>query len=181
MPDDRFRLSDARPDDAPALAALKLAAFRETFLDGFKIPYPPADLAVFEEASYGLATVRGELADTAHHSWVAADAAGAFVAYAHVGPCKLPHGEVAPGDPELYQLYLRNAVQGAGLGTRLLDAALDWLGQGGRPIWLGVWSGNARAQKVYAGRGFTVVGEYRFKVGTWFDEELIMRRDPPRV
>ena len=36
----------ALSSDVAALSALKLAAFRETFLDGFAIPYPPADLAL---------------------------------------------------------------------------------------------------------------------------------------
>ena len=35
----------AGPSDGAALSALKLAAFRETFLDGFAIPYPPATVA----------------------------------------------------------------------------------------------------------------------------------------
>ena len=32
----------AHPRDTAALARLKLATFRETFIDGFAIPYPPA-------------------------------------------------------------------------------------------------------------------------------------------
>ena len=47
----------AHPRDTAALARLKLATFRETFIDGFAIPYPPDELALFEEASYAPATV----------------------------------------------------------------------------------------------------------------------------
>jgi ribosomal protein S18 acetylase RimI-like enzyme len=65
-------------------------------------------------------------------------------------------------------------AQGLGAGRALLDAALEWLG--GRRIWLGVWSGNGRAQRVYEKRGFVKVGEYRFRVGETLDEELIFRR-----
>jgi ribosomal protein S18 acetylase RimI-like enzyme len=171
-------LRDSRLEDAAELAALKLACFRETFLDGFAIPYPPTDLAIFEEESYGLARIAAELADPGHRSWVVEDGAGALVAYAHIGPCKLPHEAVREGDIELYQLYLRNAVQGAGLGKRMLDVALAAMEATGTAQWLGVWSGNARAQHVYAGRGFAVVGGYQFPVGEWRDEEIIMRRPP---
>ena len=63
------------------------------------------------------------------------------------------------------------------LGGRLLAQALDHLtATRPGPIWLGVWSGNLRAQAIYAACGFVKVGEYRFPVGTWRDEELILRR-----
>lgn len=174
---DTYTIRDARPDDAAPLAALKLACFRETFgPTGYAIPYPEADLAVFEANAYGEPTVARELADPTHRTWVAEDTSGALVAYCHVGPGKLPHPDFREGDGELYQLYLRGSAQGAGLGKRLLDLGLDHLAAAGRPIWIGVWQGNLKAQHVYAGRGFAVVGEYQFKVGDWLDDEFIMRQ-----
>lgn len=166
----------AVPDDAAALARLKRDTFRETFVDsGFAIPYPPADLARFEAAAYAPDAVACELKDTARAQWIAF-VDGAMVAYAHVAPCKLPHGDVRPGDGELCQLYVRDAAQGLGLGRRLLNVALDHLAATRPgPIWLGVWSGNARAQAIYAARGFTRVGAYRFAVGDWLDDEYIYR------
>ena len=175
---DSPRIRDALPDDAAPLSRLKLACFRETFLEDFAIPYPPADLAIFEAQCYAPGPVAAELAAPSHRSWVIEGDRGALLGYAHVGPCKLPHPEVKPGDRELYQLYLRRSAQGGGLGRRLLDHALAFLDAQGGPIWLGVWSGNARAQAVYARRGFAVVGEYQFRVGNWRDDERIMRRDP---
>ncbi|MDE2405739.1 MAG: GNAT family N-acetyltransferase [Sphingomonadales bacterium] len=169
----------ATPADAPALAALKLATFRTTFLEEFAIPYPPADLAVFERESYGLAKVEAELADPAHRTWVVDGEDGRLDAYVHLGPCKLPHPELVAGEPELYQLYLRREVQGRGLGKALLDLALGHLGNA-RRVWIGVWSGNERAQHVYGARGFVPVGTYEFPVGTWRDAEVIMRREAAR-
>lgn len=167
----------ALPEDAEALARLKLITFRQTFLEeGFAIPYPPADLAIFEAEAYSADAVRGELADGARRTWVA-DRDGELLGYAQVGPCKLPHVEVAPDDGELYQLYVLREAQGLRLGAGLLAAALDHLAETRPgPVWLGVWSGNDKAQAVYAARGFEKVGEYRFKVGSWYDEEYIMRR-----
>lgn len=173
-----MKLRRARAEDAPALAALKLATFRETFLEEFGIAYPPADLAVFEAETYGPEQVAAELADLAHATWVVEDEAGALAGYAHVGPCKLPHPEASADQSELYQLYVRRAAQGCGAGRLLMDAALDWLAQARPgPVWLGVWSGNARAQAVYAARGFRKVGEYDFAVGNWRDHEFILRLD----
>jgi ribosomal protein S18 acetylase RimI-like enzyme len=184
MPAATLSIREALPADAAALAELKLATFRETFLDGFGVPYPPQDLAIFEADTYGLARVSAELADPAHRSWVVEEAEGArLLAYAHVGPCKLPHPDLVAGEMELYQFYLRGEVQGAGLGKALLEQALGFMAQpngerGGGRIWIGVWSGNERALALYRARGFEIVGEYQFAVGAWLDDELILRRDP---
>lgn len=171
-------IRSARPNDAAALSALKLAAFRETFLDGFAIPYPPADLALFEVAAYGRDTVERELADPSHATWVAQADDERLLAYAHVGPCKLPHPEASAAQGEIYQLYALRAAQGMGIGRALMDVALNWLAATmGGPVWLGVWSGNDRAQAVYAKRGFVKVGDYGFRVGDWTDAEYIFRRE----
>ncbi len=162
--------------DAPALSVLKRDTFRETFLEDFAIPYPAADLVVFEAAAYGVDAVDRELTDPEHRTWVVARD-GALVGYAHVCPCKLPHPDVRPGSGELSQLYLRRGAQGLGLGRALLDLALDHLvATRPGPIWIGVWSGNVRAQNVYIARGFERVGEYDFPVGSWMDHEFILRR-----
>ena len=172
----------ALPADTPALAALKLTCFRETFLgEGFDIPYPPADLTRFEAESYGEARVATELADPGHATWVA-EAEGAegraLVAYAHAGPCKLPHPQADTRQGELYQIYIRRSHQRYGLGRRLMALAFDWLAASyPGPIWLGVWSGNEPAQRFYAGLGFRKVGDYHFMVGDHADAEFIFRRD----
>lgn len=170
-------LRPARQADAEPLAALKRETFRETFVDGgFAIPYPPADLARFEAANYSSKRVAAELADPEKMSWVA-ESNGRLLGYAHVGPTKLPHPDARPDDGELYQLYVRNEAQGLKLGARLLAVALDYLAETRPgPAWLGVWSGNLRAQAIYAATGFEKVGEYDFPVGDWLDREFIYRR-----
>lgn len=167
----------AHPRDTAALARLKLATFRETFVDAFAIPYPPDELALFEEASYSPATVAAELADPRRRSWIAEEG-GTMLGYAQAGACKLPHPEVRPGAGELYQLYLSNQAQGKGLGRGLLATALAHLGEAHPgPVWLGVWSGNRLAQAFYMAHGFAKAGEYRFPVGRhWEDEEFIFRK-----
>ena len=178
MPDDQtVTVRRARPDDAAALAALKLATFRETFLEGFAIPYPPEDLARFEAETYSEARILAEIEDMSHASWVCEAADGALLAYAHAGPAKLPHPDVMPDHGELYQIYVRRAAQGMRLGPRLLEAALGWIEtRFAGPQWLGVWSGNERAQAFYTAVGFRKVGDYHFMVGDHRDDEFIFRR-----
>ena len=175
MPD--VILRRARADEAAAVAALKRDTFRETFLsEGFGIPYPPEDLAAFEAQSCSTEAVFAQLLDPEKATWVAAQDR-ALLGYAGVGPCRLPHPEVLPEHGELYQLYVRRGAQGLGLGGGLLNLALGHLATvRPGPVWLGVWSGNTRAQAVYAARGFLKVGEYPFPVGAWRDDEWIMRR-----
>lgn len=163
--------------DIAALARLKLATFRETFVAGFAIPYPAEVLAAFEEQSYAPAVVAAELADAERASWIAEEG-GRMLGYAQVGRCKLPHPEVRRGAGELYQLYILREAQGGGLGRLLLKPALAHLARAHPgPVWLGVWSGNGVAQAFYARHGFAKVGEYRYPVGCdWFDDEFIFRR-----
>lgn len=168
----------AGPEDAPALAALKLETFRATFLEeGFAIPYPPADLAIFERESYSLATVAAELDHPGMTTWVAAHD-GRLLGYAKVAGCKLPHPDARPEQGELCQLYVRKDAQGLGLGKKLMDTALAHLAtHRPGPVWLGVWSGNKKAQHFYQAYGFRKVGDYAFPVGAWRDAEYIYRRD----
>ena len=170
-------IREARHADVDALADLKLATFRATFIEGFKIPYPPVDLALFEEDSYAPVHVAEDIADASKQHWVA-DAGGELIGYAQCGPCKMPHPEIHAGSGELYQVYVNSSAHGLGLGSKLLDTAFRWLRiRHPGPQWLGVWSGNLKAQAIYQARGFTKVGDYEFPVGDWRDHEFIYRRD----
>jgi GNAT superfamily N-acetyltransferase len=162
----------AGPADAEALAAVGAAAFSEAFAH----LYPPEDLAAFLAEAYGVARARADLGHPAKAAWLV-EADGRAVGHALAGPCKLPHPEVTPACGELDRLYLLGAWQAGGVGSRLLAEALAWLEKDGpRRIWIGVWSQNHAAQRLYARHGFEVVGTYEFIVGESRDHELIMRR-----
>ena len=59
----------------------------------------------------------------------------------------------------------------------LMQASLDFLNRLQRPLWIGVWSENLGAQKLYGRHGFVKAGEYEFHVGKTRDREFILRRD----
>ena len=170
-------LRPATPADAEALARLGERTFVETFVDGgFRMNYPPDDLAKFLAETYSTEAYASFLNDPEVGAWVAEDASG-LIAYATAGPNHLPHPEARPQDGELYRLYVSGQAQGLGLGRRLLEMALEWLKEKHPgPLWIGVWSGNLKAQKLYAHYGFQKAGEYEFPVGRTRDREFILRR-----
>jgi ribosomal protein S18 acetylase RimI-like enzyme len=159
----------ARSEHAAELAQLARDTFAETFTH-----YPPEHLAVFL-AEYTPAFFADVIADPKERVWIA-KRDGRIVGYAHAGVCKLPHGEVTAACGELKRLYVRRGFQGSGLGRALLSEALAWLSAPGRKLWVGVFSENDGAQRLYAGQGFRKVGEYAFIVGGTHDREFILRR-----
>jgi ribosomal protein S18 acetylase RimI-like enzyme len=166
----RAVVSTAAPADAAEIAELGRITFAETFTH-----YAPKDLAAFLEAKYQPDIFRALIEDPAEVTFKAV-VGGRIVGYAQAGACGLPHPEVTPGCGELKRLYVKSGLQGAGIGNALLDAALGWLEKPGRRLWIGVFSENLGAQKLYARRGFVRVGEYKFVVGHALDEEFILRR-----
>ncbi len=176
MPANDAVLRTAQPEDADALASLGRQTFIDTFVDGFGIPYPPDDLERYLAASFSIATTRKRLLDPSEAWWVA-EQRDAIVGFATAGPNTLPHPEARPTHAELRRLYIARSAQGLGLGTRLLETALAWMEtHTDGPLWIGVWSGNVKAQKLYAAYGFAKAGEYKYPVGSWFDDEHILRR-----
>jgi diamine N-acetyltransferase len=162
--------------DAEALGVLGRQTFIDTFVDGFAIPYPADDLAAFLDASFSTEATRSKLGEPGAAWWVA-ERDGELLAFANTGPNTLPHPDAKPSHSELRRLYVAKGAQGLGLGTRLLAVALDWMEtHTDGPLWIGVWSGNLKAQKLYAAYGFEKAGEYQYPVESWRDDEYILRR-----
>ena len=172
MTKDMFTTRRATPADAVLLSALA----RQTFTETFGHLYAPVDLQTFLDETYAPSEIAELLSNPQLACWLAYDRDVA-VGHALAGPCSLPHHDVRPEDGELKRLYLVATAHNRGWGGLLLDAALAWLERDGpRTLWLGVYSENLGAQRLYARRGFEVAGEYLFAVGNARDRELIMRR-----
>ena len=164
-------LRRARADDAEMLTDLGRATFAETF--GYR--YEPEDLGAFLTTEHTAAKYAAWAVDDDWGLWIA-ERDGEVLGYALAGPCGLPHDEVTPECGELKRIYLVREAQGAGAGSLLLHASLDWLTKPGRQLWIGVWSENHGAQRLYARHGFEQVGTYDFMVGACRDHEFILRR-----
>jgi ribosomal protein S18 acetylase RimI-like enzyme len=158
--------------DAPALSKIAAATFVETF--GHL--YPPEDLHAYLTKAYALESSHKLLTDPAMGVWFAMidnEPAGFIV----VGRCKLPVENLEAAAGEIQQLYVYAKHHNLRIGSRLMDVALDWLGAIGRdPLYVGVWSENYGAQRLYGRYGFVKCGEYGFPVGKTIDREFILKR-----
>jgi diamine N-acetyltransferase len=164
-------LRRATPADVEALSLIG----KETFTETFGHLYPPEDLEAYLPPAYGVERMARDLANPDKAAWLFEEN-GRPIGYAQAGPCDLPHPEVTPACGELKRIYLRKSHQGTGAGSRLLHEVLGWLDRPGRRLWIGVWSENHGAQRLYARHGFKQVGEYEFPVGKIRDRELILAR-----
>jgi ribosomal protein S18 acetylase RimI-like enzyme len=172
-----FSIRRATPADAERLGALSTKLFVDTFVHGFGIAYPQADIDFFIDESHSPHAYAAILADPEKATWIAEGSDGAPAGYLVCGRhCHLPVAGVQPEDGQLRRLYVTPATQGAGLADRLMAIALDWLEAARRPIWLGVWSGNGRAQRFYVRHGFKKIAEFDDPIGQTIDLEFAMRR-----
>ena len=159
----------AGTDDAAALATLGAA----TFVDTFGHLYHPDDLALFLKSHTAEAWTK-ELDDQAFAVRVA-EADGALVGYAKLGPPHLPfepRGQAA----ELRQLYVVEAAKGGGIAATLMAWVIDRArDRRADHLYLSVFTENHRARRFYAKYGFEEEGRYAFMVGNHADEDIVMR------
>lgn len=158
--------------DAAALAELGNVTFTETF--GHL--YTPENLASHLRRVHSEAAHSAMLRDPDTCVWLAEDEGGRAVGYAVACRCRLPVENLEPGAGELKQIYVRASHQKHRLGSKLMEVALEWLEQRYSPLYVGVWTGNPGAQRLYSRYGFEQAGEYAFQVGEHFDRDFIFRR-----
>lgn len=160
--------------DAAALARLGAATFIETF----GAMYQAKDLATFLADSRSEEVYAKLLRDPQVHVRLAfLNGKPEPIGYLVVGPCKLPVANVEPTAGEVRELYVLAEYQKHKLGTLLMVEGLQWLeSQRRTPLYVGVYSENLGAQRLYARFGFNRVGEYDFPVGEHIDREFILKR-----
>jgi ribosomal protein S18 acetylase RimI-like enzyme len=161
----------AIPADIDALADLG----RRSFIAKFGALYSTADLEAFLADAHSPDNVARELADPGMAVAVI-EADGAIAAF-----CKIVYASTLPRhsdatDPfELKQLYTDPAMLGRGLGTRLMDWALDRARSvGADELQLSVYADNPQAQRFYARYGLVKIADITFRVGNHVDPEIMM-------
>lgn len=151
---------DARPDDAPAIARVAHASWRDTYRDIFDAAFIDEFLATHYTVD-GLAASAEQAAVRDDREFLVAERDGEIVAYAHYG--------VGDRGPQLWRIYADPAHYGTGAGSALLDALESRLAVDG--YILDVHSRNERGRAFYDRRGFVIVGG-----GETVDCDLTLRR-----
>jgi len=137
----------ATRDDAEAIAAIEVRAFRHAYADILD-PHYLAELDADARAEEWRTTLRA-----ADRLVFVAELDGRVVGYASVRP-----------DGDLRMLYVDPFAQGAGVGTQLLEAAER---AGARE--LDVFEANGHGRGFYEARGWRLAGE----AGAWLDRPLV--------
>lgn len=130
-----------RPDDVPALAAVHVQAWRETY-PGILSDELLANLRVEDHERLWTTILTGEWASGVVVGLLDDVVSGFAFAY----PSPEPD---APRDLELNMIYALERAKGTGLGQAMLDAAI-----GERPALVWVAINNPRARGFYARNGF---------------------------
>lgn len=169
----RWALRRAVEADAAALSLVASATFLEAFagvLDG-------NDIVAHCAANSSAAKFAGWIDDPESVVVLAeAEKGAAPLGYTVLTTPDLP---VRPqdGDIELKRIYALSPTHGGGLGPALMDRAIkETRTLGKRRMLLGVYGGNARAQRFYVKQGFEVIGTRRFLVGATWHDDLVFAR-----
>ena len=162
-------------EDLTQIVQISRYTFTETFVGDFSRPYTKDDLRKYYSKHHSLKTYLDYFNDRNHALYVLL-VQGEIEGYSLVGPCHLPHKDVTKSCGELKKIYIKKEKQGFGYGKGLLEQSFQYLEMNFQQQWIGVWSGNLRAQKIYRSYGFEKVGEYIYPVGEVLDEEFILKK-----
>lgn len=159
--------------DIPALSRLGI----DSFVAKFGALYSPENLATFLDEVHSPAALAAELADpTRLYRLAVRD--GALLGYCKLGlTCGFPGHARGARVMELKQLYTDPAALGGGIGTALMDWAMDeFAARGADEVQLSVYADNPGAQRFYARYGFARVADITFRVGDHVDPEFLFAK-----
>jgi len=168
-----MNLRFAAPADAAALADLGT----RSFVAKFGYMYTPEDLSNFLAESHGEAKAAKEIADPTMRVLLAEEEGRLLGFCKLVLACGWPEHARGQAVIELKQLYTDPETTGRGIGSALMDRAMEIAReQAADEVQLSVWSGNEGAQKFYARYGFGKVADIYFMVGDQRDDEFLYAR-----
>ncbi len=146
-----------------------------TFLDTYAEIVRGSDLVAHCVRTHGVAVYEAWLADPGCAVWLAETSTGAPVGYCVMIPATLTHERSRPGDLEVLRIYVLSRFYGAGVGHRLMMAAVDEARvRGAGHLVLGMLKTNERALAFYVRQGFAVVGTRHFQVGEMIMDDFVL-------
>lgn len=166
-------LRPATSADVTALSALAIDAFKAKFAQ----LYSDQDLATFLTESLDVGPIAAELANPTR-VYQLAEVEGRLIGFAKIGlTCGFPEYSRGSRVMELKQLYTAADATGIGIGSRLMNWAMDQFAiHGADEAQISVYSENFGAHRFYERYGFEKVADITFKVGEQLDPEFLFAR-----
>lgn len=147
------------------------------FEDTFRTSCTREDMIAFLRQAYSHDILAQEFANTNSHFFIL------YVEHSIAGYLKVNFKDaqsehMGPNMMEIERLYILPQYKGMGLGSTLMQFALDYAHQHEvAGVWLGVWEHNEPAKAFYTKHGFHFVGSHTFTVGSDDQTDLLMRQD----
>jgi len=153
-------ISSVNENDCKILADLG----RQTFLESHDKSASPADLDYYVRRAYDESQVRKELADPENNCYLLYDdekAIGFSNCYFNYDHAELQQTNTT----KLDRIYILQKYYDTGLGKKLFDFNIMISKEHQQKgMWLYVWTANTRAIRFYEKQGFTIAGNYEFKI-----------------
>ncbi len=154
----------------------------ETYTAAFGDSFEAADLAAHLEANLTAPHIEAFIRDDVV---LVAEVAQRMVGFVHFGNVDMDIERAANDDRQLYRLYVQRDFQNSGIGSTLLEAALDHpLLNSAKAIYLEVWEHNLGAQRLYKRYGFEIVDQRRYILPSGEEADLdyimVRRTERPR-
>ena len=160
-------------EDLSDLCTFSRAVFYETFRDSCS----PEDMESFLDHAYSTEKLRGELLNP-DSSFFLLYQEGVFAGYIKLNESPAQTDIHDPDALELERIYVSRSFQGTGLGSCLMERAVEIAKQRGRKyLWLGVWEKNEKAISFYRKHGFHRIGTHTFRIGGDAQTDYVLRRD----
>jgi ribosomal protein S18 acetylase RimI-like enzyme len=165
-----IKLDNLHLDELQALS-------HQTFQDAFGDVNTERDMKLYLEHAFSKAQLLQELEDEAANFYFLR-LEGETIGYCKV-KLGLPATLSEEGEAlEICRLYVVQQYQGKQLGQWMLKNIVQMAEERGLDfVWLGVWSQNPGAIRLYERNGFSKIGSYTFMLGNDAQTDYIMKRD----
>lgn len=149
----------------------------QTYKDTFELYNTETNMKAYLEQAYNIEKLCGELSNS-NSAFYFIYADEKLAGYLKLNEFKAQTDINDPQALEIERIYVTKEFQGKGLGSILINKALDIAITKVRSyIWLGVWENNKKAISFYEKNGFYRIGEHSFYMGDDEQTDFIMRKD----
>jgi len=167
-----IHLRQTTPEDIDELREIAI----RTQVDTFGAHNTQANMQAFLDSVYSLENLKRELEEVSSRNYLALvdDQLAGFMRLRVTD--EVTH-LLGPNTIELQRLYVDTTLKGQGIGSLLMQEALEYAAS--RPfdwIWLGVWEKNVAAQAFYARWGFERFSEHVFQMGDDPQTDWLLKR-----